>query len=69
MKKKGKARPRKYIMYDFGTLYKCYIHCYPQQIWTYEINEEKDRVYLCNEKRAAASSLCAVASSFLLRAS
>lgn len=51
MKKKGKARPRKYIMYDFGTLYKCYIHCYPQQIWTYEINEEKDRVYLCNEKK------------------
>mgnify|MGYP000021308804 CR=1 FL=1 len=52
MNKKGKARPNKYMMYSFGSLCKCYIHCYPQQIWTYEINE--DKVYLCNEKKQIA---------------
>lgn len=30
-----KARPKNGVMYRFGTLYQCYIHCRPQQKWDY----------------------------------
>ena len=36
-----KARPRSGVMYKFGTLYPCYIHCYPQQKWDYAYNGDK----------------------------
>lgn len=37
-----KARPRNGVMYMFGgTLYPCYIHCYPQQKWDYVYKGDK----------------------------
>lgn len=37
-----KARPRSVVMYMFGgTLYPCYINCYPQQKWDYVYKGDK----------------------------
>lgn len=37
-----KARPRSVVMYMFGgTLYPCYICCYPQQKWDYVYKGDK----------------------------
>lgn len=46
------ARPNTYGMYCFGFgNSKCYIHCFPQQKWKYEINEKDKLVELSNEKK------------------
>lgn len=36
-----KARPKNGVVYRFGTLYPCYIHCYPQQKWDYVYKDDK----------------------------
>lgn len=36
-----KARPKNGVMYRFGTLYPCYIHCRPQQKWDYVYKGDK----------------------------
>ena len=43
----GTARPKNYVMLtisNFTGEAKCYIHCYPQQKWTFEITDNKAKL-------------------------
>lgn len=37
----NKAKPKRQIMYYIGITFKCYIHCFPQQIWEVERRNNK----------------------------
>lgn len=43
-KRMNRVRPKCEILYCFGNSHKCYITCYPQQVWETIIND--NNVYL-----------------------
>lgn len=43
-----KYRPKEFMIYSYGTLYKCHVSCYPQSKWGFE-GIFDDRVKLSNK--------------------
>ena len=48
-----KFRPKKFVMYRYGELYKAYINCLPQSRWEL-VYEKEDEVVLNNKHTSIA---------------
>ena len=51
MNNSGYVRPKQYIMYRYGVMQKCYIHCFPQQTFSFRKDTDSKQIVLSNEKR------------------